>query len=126
MTASPKVQERIDGYDLVANDIPALTDEDYSPPMDSYSYRVLFYYSPQFSGKDFWKDEGKTWSKDVDRFANPSDKIRTAVAGIVAPNDTEQQKLQKKRQPGQRKPKRRSPSHGNGSRSSRRDASRSR
>lgn len=95
LPGTAKVQERIDGYDLVANDVPALTDEDYSPPMDSYSYRVLFYYSPQFSGKDFWKDEGKTWSKDVDRFANPSDKIRTAVAGIVAPNDTEQQKLQK-------------------------------
>ena len=90
-----KVQERMDGYDLVVSDVPALTDEEYSPPLDSFSYRVFFYYSPQFTGKDFWKDEGKEWSKDVDRFAEPSDKIRAAVAGIVAPGDTEDQKLRK-------------------------------
>lgn len=90
-----KVQERMDGYDLVVNDVPALTDEEYSPPLDSFSYRVFFYYSPQFTGKDFWKDEGKDWSKDVDRFAGPSDKIRTAVSGIVGAGDSDDQKLQK-------------------------------
>lgn len=92
LPGNAKVQEQMDGYDLVVNNVPALTDEDYAPPLDSYSYRVLFYYSPQFSGKDFWKDEGKEWSKDVDRFANP-DKIRDAVAGIVVPGDNEDQKL---------------------------------
>ena len=90
-----KVQERMDGYDLVVNDVPALTDEEYSPPLDSFSYRVFFYYSPQFTGKDFWKDEGKEWSKDVDRFAEPSDRIRAAVAGLVAPSDSDDQKLRK-------------------------------
>lgn len=95
LPGSAKVEERMDGFDLVVNDIPALTDEDYAPPLDSFSYRVLFYYSPQFTGKDYWKDEGREWSKDVDRFAEPSDKIRAAVAGIVAPGDTEDQKLHK-------------------------------
>jgi len=90
-----KVEERMDGYDLVVNNVPALTDEDYSPPLDSFSYRVLFYYSPQFTGKDFWKDEGKEWSKSVDRFAEPSDRIRAAVAGIVAAGDSDDQKLEK-------------------------------
>ena len=91
-----KVQEQTGGgYDLVVDNIPALPDEEYAPPVDSYSYRVLFYYSPQATGADFWKDEGKEWSKQVDRFAEPSDAIRKAVAGIVAPTDTDEQKLQK-------------------------------
>lgn len=91
-----KVQERANGeFDLVVDNIPALPDEDYAPPMNSYSYRVLFYYSPQYTGEAFWKDEGKEWSKQVDRFAEPSDAIRKAVAGIVAPGDTDEQKLRK-------------------------------
>jgi hypothetical protein len=90
-----KVQEQMNGFDLAVDNVPPIPDEEYSPPLDSYSYRLIFYYSPQFTGADFWKDEGKAWSKDVDRFANPSDKIRQAVAQITAPGDTDDQKLQK-------------------------------
>ena len=90
-----KVISRMDGFDLTVENIPPLPDEAYSPPMDSFSYRVIFYYSPEFTGADFWKDEGKTWSKDVDRFATPSDAIRQAVAQITAPGDSDEQKLTK-------------------------------
>lgn len=90
-----KVREGLDGYDLVVEDIPPVPDEAWAPPLASFAYRVVFYYSPQFSGADFWKDEGKIWSKEVDRFADPSDKIRAAVAQIVAPGDTDDQKLRK-------------------------------
>jgi hypothetical protein len=90
-----KVREGMDGYDLTVSDVPALTNEEYQPPLDSFSYRLLFYYSAQFTGGEFWQNEGKIWSKDVDRFANPSGKIRDAVGQIVAPSDTDDQKLQK-------------------------------
>ncbi len=90
-----KVNSRLDGFDLTVENIPPLPDEDYSPPMDSFSYRVIFYYSPEFTSADFWKDEGKTWSKDVDRFATPSDAIRQAVGQITAPGDSDEQKLKK-------------------------------
>jgi hypothetical protein len=91
-----KVVEQPSGdFDLKVENIPALADEPYSPPLGSYSYRVLFYYSPQFTGQEFWKDEGKTWAKEVDRFAEPSDTIRKAVATLTAPGDTDDQKLQK-------------------------------
>jgi len=69
--------------------------EDFSPPLNSIAYRVNFYYATAFTGPEYWKEEGKYWSKDVDRFSNPSDRIRQAVAQIVAPGDTDQQKLQK-------------------------------
>ncbi|MGA7523263.1 MAG: DUF3857 domain-containing protein [Acidobacteriaceae bacterium] len=95
LPGNAKVQEQMDGYDVTVENIPPLPDEDYSPPMSSFSYRVIFYYSPEFTGADFWKDEGKTWSKDVDRFAEPSDAIHRAVAQITAPGDSEEQKLTK-------------------------------
>ena len=90
-----KVTEVYGGFDLVVNDIPASPDEPDMPPLRSLSYRVLFYYSPFGTGEEFWKTEGKYWSKNVDRFANVSDKIRQAAAQIVAPGDTDEQKAEK-------------------------------
>ena len=90
-----KVREGMDGYDLVVENVPPLAHEEFSPPLDSYSYRLIFYYSEANSGIDYWKSEAKVWGKDVDRFANPTDKIRQAVAGIVAPGDTDDQKLRR-------------------------------
>jgi hypothetical protein len=89
------VREGMDGFDLRVSDVPALPDEEFSPPLNSFSYRLTFYYSADFTGPEYWKEEGKSWSKDVDRFANPSDTIRQAVAQIVAPGDTDDQKLRK-------------------------------
>jgi hypothetical protein len=89
------VREGLDGFDLLVNDVPALPDEEYSPPLNSFSYRLIFYYASAYSGQEYWKEEGKIWSKDVDRFANPSDKIRSAVAQMVAQGDTDDQKLRK-------------------------------
>ena len=64
-------------------------------PLSSFSYRLFYYYTGNFSAQDFWKGAGKSWSKEVDRFAAPSDTIGKAVAGIVAPGDTDEQKLKK-------------------------------
>jgi len=82
-------------YDLVVEDVPAIPEEDFTPPLSSFSYRVALYYSPGGSEADFWKIEGDIWSKDVDRFANPSDAIRAAVAQTVSPGDSDEQKLEK-------------------------------
>lgn len=90
-----KVRAGMDGYDLVVDNVPAIAEEEFSPPLDSFAYRLVFYYSEALSGVDFWKEEGKFWSKEVDRFANPSDRIRQAVAGIVAPGDSDEAKLKK-------------------------------
>jgi hypothetical protein len=90
------VRESIDGsFDLTVDNVPAIPDEEYSPPLSSFSYRLIFYYASGYSGADYWKEIGKEWSKNVDQFANPSDRIRAAVARIVAPADTDDQKLHK-------------------------------
>ncbi len=90
-----QVREGLDGFDLVVDNVPPLQHEPYTPPIDSYSYRLIFYYSPYDTGEAFWKAEGKYWSKDLDRFAEPSGRIKAAVAQIVSAGDNEDQKLQK-------------------------------
>lgn len=82
-------------YDLVVENVPAIPEEDFTPPMRSFAYRVAFYYSPGGSEADYWKIEGGSWSKDVDRFAAPSGAIKAAVAQIVSASDTDEQKIEK-------------------------------
>jgi hypothetical protein len=90
-----KVREGVDGYDLAVENIPAVPNEDYLPPLQSLDYRLIFYYSPFHTPDEYWRTEGKYWSKDFDRFANPSNKIRAAVNGIVSPGDSDEQKVEK-------------------------------
>ncbi len=90
-----KVRAGLDGFDLVVDNVPAAPDEPYMLPTSSFSYRLIFYYSPYDSGQEFWKVEGKDWSDEVNRFADPSGRIRAAVAKAVGPNDIAEQKLQK-------------------------------
>jgi hypothetical protein len=79
--------------DLV--DVPATPKEEWMPPIESYLDSVRFYYMSAFSGGDFWVSEAKRWSKEVDHFAEPTKAIREAVAGIVAPTDSELDKAKK-------------------------------
>lgn len=90
-----KVREGTDGFDLTVENIPAIPHEDYLPPFGSLTYRLIFYYSPFRTSDEYWKTEGKYWSKDFDRFANPSGKIRAAVNGIVSSGDNDDTKVQK-------------------------------
>jgi len=82
-------------YFLDLTDIPPRPNEEYMPPNQSYLYRVFFYYKAASSAQDFWETEGKNWSRDMDRFAEQSKPIRDAVAGLVAPGDSELVKAQK-------------------------------
>lgn len=81
-------------FDLVIKDIPPLPDEDYLPPLNSFSNRVLFFYTGYHDQAEFWKNEGKFWSKEGDNFANPKP-LRDVVAGLTSPSDTPDQKLRK-------------------------------
>lgn len=83
------------GFDLVVKDVAPIPEEPYSPPLSSFSYRLNFFYSANFTGQEFWASEGHTWAKDVDHFAGTSDRIRQAVSQIVSPGDSDDQKARK-------------------------------
>ena len=85
-------------YVLDVKDIPAAPDEEWMPPIDSVLYKVHFYYRGPLEAinvDDYWKDEAKDWSKDVDHFAEPTKPLRDAVARLVAPGDSDLVKAQK-------------------------------
>ncbi len=90
------VKTSINGtYSVDVADVPPAPDEEWMPPIGSVLYRVSFYYSFAHSAVDYWTSEGKLWSKDVDKFAEPTKTIQTAANGLIAPGDSELVKAQK-------------------------------
>jgi hypothetical protein len=83
------------GYELRMDDIPPLPDEDDMPPMHALGYRVQFLYTEYSSAAEFWKEEGKAWSGDVNDVTYPSGKLKDAVDQLIAPSDSDAQKLRK-------------------------------
>lgn len=82
-------------YSIDLTDIPPVPDEDWMPPIDSFLYKVFFYYKSAFSSQEFWVAETKRWSKEVDHFAEPSQSIHEAVSGLIAPGDSDLDKAKK-------------------------------
>ncbi len=82
-------------YSVDVTDVPAIPDEDWMPPIESYLYKVFFYYKAAGNATEFWLNEAKYWQKDVDHFAEPSKAIHDAVNGLIAPSDSDLVKAQK-------------------------------
>jgi hypothetical protein len=81
-------------YSVDMADVLPILDEDYMPPLDSVSYRVLFYFTEYKSPDEYWKAEGVAWSKEVDQFMNVN-KLGSIAGQLVGPADTPRQKAQK-------------------------------
>jgi len=94
--AGTKLQQDGQGrftYDV--EDVPALPDEDWMPPLNSVKSRINFYYASAVSGQQFWQQAAKDWAKDTEHFASADTGIRNAVAELVASGDSDEQKAQK-------------------------------
>ena len=80
---------------LDVHDIPPIVKEADMPPMQSVSYRVLFYYSHYPTYAAFWRENGKDWSKERDKFIGPNGTVKDYAATLISPGDSEQQKADK-------------------------------
>jgi hypothetical protein len=81
--------------ELNVHDIPPAPDEEFMPPIKSFTYRVLFYYSAFRTQDEFWKSEGKFWAKSRDKFIGPGPGVKAAVKDLTSPTDSQDQKLRK-------------------------------
>jgi len=82
-------------FELNVHDVPPAPEEEFMPPISSFSYRVLFYYTPYRTVDEFWTAEGKYWSKQSDKFIGPGPKVGAAVASLITASDSQEQKLRK-------------------------------
>lgn len=80
-------------YEVTVKDIPPVVEEEYMPPIRNYSYRVYWNFISERTADDYWKSEGKDWSKNVNSFSNPNSDLKDATQKIIAGATTQDQKL---------------------------------
>lgn len=82
---------------MTSQDVPAFVDEDYMPPANEYKARVDFIYTTD-SEQDktkFWRNTGKKMNGKAEDFIGKHREINEAVAQIVGPSDTPEEKARK-------------------------------
>jgi hypothetical protein len=84
-----------DYVELDVSSVPAFIEEPYMPDSDQFKYHVRFYYAVARNENDYWKSEGKYWNKDVEHFLDKHSAVQEAVAKVVSPSDTPEQKARK-------------------------------
>jgi hypothetical protein len=82
-------------YELNVKDVPPQPREEFMPPIASYSYRVYFNFSASRTYAEYWKEEGKDWSKRRDSFTNPNGDLSKATAVLLAGAATPDEKLRR-------------------------------
>jgi len=82
-------------FTLDIDDIPAVPQEDWMPPINTLKWRVEFFYTKFSSSQEFWDYAEKNWADVVRGFIEPTGSLKKAAAAMIAPEDTETQKAQK-------------------------------
>lgn len=86
-------------YTMVTRDVPAFISEEYMPPEDELKMRVDFVYLQDATvDKDaptFWTRWAKRQNEFVKRYTNERRAMEAALAEIVSPGDSPDQKLHK-------------------------------
>ncbi len=82
-------------FDLAVKDVPPQVKEESLPPIASSSYRVRVNVTADQTAAEWWKEEGKDWSKKLDSFANPNSELKAATATVIAGAATQDEKLKK-------------------------------
>ncbi len=77
------------------NDIPAFVAEPFSLPEEQLKWRVSFYWARNAGAGEYWKTEGKYWSKEVDNFIGHHSAIAAEAAKVVSAGDSPQKKAEK-------------------------------
>jgi transglutaminase-like putative cysteine protease len=82
-------------YVFDIQDVPPIPHPFASPAEGTMAYRVIFFYSPYPTVESYWQEEIKRWSRILDRAANATDPVKSAVNQIVSGSDASEVKARK-------------------------------
>lgn len=82
-------------YELTLNNVPAYIDEEFSPPSEPYKYHVEFYYHFNTNTEGYWRDEGHSWQKNIQKFMERNGGVHDALAKLIQAGDSDDQKAKK-------------------------------
>jgi uncharacterized protein YfkK (UPF0435 family) len=86
-----------DRITLDAENLAAFEKEDYMPPEDELRARLVVFKRPQDFGdtEKFWKEEGKNWRNNTEKFLDKKNAMRDEVNGLLNGANTPEEKLRR-------------------------------
>jgi hypothetical protein len=94
LPAGAEIKQTKKRVELNVADVAGLPDEEFSPPANTVSYRVRFFYWSRDRDK-FWGETGSEMDDEWLLFYQPSKVLSQSVSQILTPTDTDEQKLRK-------------------------------
>jgi hypothetical protein len=88
-------QDGLGNWFVEFTDIPAIPHEANAPPLAAQIYQVNFYYTFTPDAKEFWQKEMQLWIKDVNRYAAPTESIKSTANEAVSASDSPLDKAKK-------------------------------
>ena len=82
-------------FDLLLTDVPPFSTENWAPPLESQKYKAVFYFTSAVSAQQYWQSVAKEWLKEVSRFAELTQPLKQAVAGLVTATDSDPDRARK-------------------------------
>lgn len=95
---SPAPAEKRGRIELETHDVPAFVTEEYMPPENALKQRVDFVYSSPTRATDFdrfWAEYSRESYREIDSFVDHRRAMEKALATIVAPGDSPEEKRRK-------------------------------
>jgi uncharacterized protein DUF3857/transglutaminase superfamily protein len=95
---SPAPAEKRGRIELETHDVPAFVTEEYMPPENALKQRVDFVYSSSTRATDFehfWAEYSRESYREIDSFVDHRRAMEKALATIVAPGDSPEEKRRK-------------------------------
>jgi hypothetical protein len=89
------VKDALGRYTLNLEDIPAIPNDAFAPPVGERIYQIDFYYSYTVVQKEFWQKEMQFWTKDLNRYIAPTGMIKNAANEAVGEKDAPLDKARK-------------------------------
>lgn len=85
----------VDYIEVNGSDVPPFTEEPHMLETSKLKYNVRFYYQSAKNPAEYWKQQGKFWSKDAEKFMGKDGGVAAQVNQLVAASDTPEQKVKK-------------------------------
>lgn len=89
------IKEVNNGYELMLANVPPFIHEEHMPPREHESYYVAFYYRTNLGPEKYWKEQGKFWTNDAEKFMDKTSLVESTLPQVVAATDTPEQKVRK-------------------------------
>ncbi|HEY2860498.1 MAG TPA: DUF3857 domain-containing protein [Terracidiphilus sp.] len=78
------VTEASGKFTLDLADVPALSSDPFSPPLQGRSYRVTFFYLATPDEKDFWQKNMSFWNKELNQYIDPTPGLKSTVSELTS------------------------------------------